>query len=470
MAVPQWLAPLVELIDTSPLMSKIDPAAHNTSVLEQLQDRCHRFLDFIRERGQGTNVYEQKRLVAGAKITLGNIISRMKKWHLKSLFELFVNQIELVAAIKDCHLEIDNSIARLQLTATLDDSHWQSEFKANIGRDRAKILCYLSDIDNTKSIITMTKGKQSNDIKTIMAIMQHNLLGTADDNTEGLGNNLYHLQESIGILLPKMHLQHGEARRVAQHPVKATGPIDIWEGLYLNEQKVAIKTLRTVRSTPQTLQRFKREAEVWNKVWGVDQERHILPIYGFCQNDGSFPYVVTPWAQNGTANTYVADNPDVDHRALIRGISVGINVLHTMSIIHGDLKGANIAIDADGNPLLADFGFAKIVEDLGDPMSRGSGLLGTSARWLAPEWFENGKFTTATDVYAFGMTIFELMTHATWSTVRRWHRPPTSQVLQRPLDEAIIERGFDDHLWEVIQKCWDDPEKRPNTIQLVQML
>ncbi|KAF8839137.1 kinase-like protein [Paxillus ammoniavirescens] len=468
MAFPQWLAPLVGVLEASPVMSTIDPARHNASSLKQLQDRCYKFLDFIQNRGQSTNVYEQKRLVAGAKITLRNIITRMEKWHSKSLFELFVNQIELFAAIKDCHLEIDNSITRLQLLATLDDSAWQSEFKANIDRDRAKILCYLSDIENTQSIITMTNEKQSNDIKTIMAIMQHNLSGTANNNTEGLGTNLYYLQESIGRLLPKMHLQHGEARRVDLHPVKATGPIDIWEGLYLNKKKVAIKSLRTVRSTPQSLQRFVREAEVWNKVWEIDKERYILPIYGFCQTDGSFPYVVTPWAQNGTANTYVADNPNVDHRALIRGISAGINVLHTMSIVHGDLKGANIVMDAAGNPLLADFGFAKIVEDLGDPMSRGSGLIGTSARWLAPEWFENGKFTTATDVYAFGMTIFELMTHATWSAVRRWRRQAT--VPQRPLEEATIERGFDDHLWEVLQECWDNHDKRPNIRQLVQRL
>lgn len=53
-----------------------------------------------------------------------------------------------------------------------------------------------------------------------------------------------------------MHLQRGEVRRLGQYPVSGTGSMDIWEGLYLNEEKVAIKILRAVHSTPKSLQVF----------------------------------------------------------------------------------------------------------------------------------------------------------------------------------------------------------------------
>ncbi|KAF9246932.1 kinase-like domain-containing protein [Melanogaster broomeanus] len=467
-----WLAPVAGLVTT--LITMIDQAKTNKNALKQLLDRCFSFLTVLGERGDGASALEQQKLLAGAQSTLQSIVSRMDKWCSKNSFKLFVHQAELAAAIQDCHLEINDSMTKFQLTATLGSVDWQAQLTANNERDKAEIINYFSDIQNTESIILMTQHRQSADVKTIMEMMQQNF----SFSTPGLGTNLYRIQKSTGKLLVNMDLRRGEVRRVGQYPVSGSGSMDIWEGSYLNEEKVAIKILRAIHSTPRSLERFKREVDLWNKVWEIDQGRHILPLYGFCQSDGPFPYVVSPWQQNGTAEAYVAAFPYVDHRALIRGISAGVNVLHTMNppIVHGDLKGANIMIDAVGNPLLADFGFSRVVEDItGVAFSQSAGI-SNSQRWLAPELCHDmGRLTTAADVYAFGMTILQLMTHATpWCTVRH-----TTQVIikvssggkpQRPRDDATIARGLDDHLWEVMQKCWDEADKRPTVAELMQTL
>ncbi|KAN0097713.1 Protein kinase-like domain containing protein [Tylopilus felleus] len=471
-----WLAPAIGLVNT--LITMIKQANANKHALHQLQDRCLSFLVIVQQTGDGAPAQEQQILVAGVEGTLRSMIDRMDKWCAKSAFELFIKQADLATAIQDCHMEINDSLTKLQVTAALETVAWQSEFEANNNRDRAEILRYLSDIKNTHSIIAMTQHQQSADIKAIMALMQQNLSVTPDGDTQGLGTNLYQIQKSTGKLLANMHLQRGEVRRLGPYPVSGTGSMDIWEGIYLSEEKVAIKILRAVHSTPKSLLRFKREVDIWNRVWETDQGRHILPLYGFCQNDGPFPYVVSPWHPHGTADKYVAQHRDVDHLALIRGISAGVYVLHTMNppIVHGDLKGANIIIDSVGNPLLADFGFSRVVEDItGVPFTQSAGV-SNSQRWLAPELcFDKGRLTMAADVYAFGMTMLELMTHAMpWATVRH-----TTQVIikvaegekpPKPCDEATIARGFDDHLWDVMQKCWDDAEIRPTVTEVMQML
>lgn len=126
--------------------------------------------------------------------------------------------------------------------------------------------------------------------------------------------------------------------------------MDIWEGLYLNEEKVAIKILRAVHSTPKSLQ------VCFYKGWSMYSHKHVTsdldakstsgtkygktikdatfsPSMGFARMMGlsraSFlsweqtspnvcdSYVVSPWHPNGTADKYVALFPDVDHLALV---------------------------------------------------------------------------------------------------------------------------------------------------------
>jgi len=128
---------------------------------------------------------------------------------------------------------------------------------------------------------------------------------------EGLSVNLYQFQSQFKELPPNSHLKSGEVKKVGEFPVQGTATMDIYEGLYLGREKVAIKAIRSMRFTEQSkrvsafdyemasftvtnhIQRFKREAEIWQKIWHRDHGVHIVPFYGYCQIDGPFPYVMS---------------------------------------------------------------------------------------------------------------------------------------------------------------------------------
>ena len=72
--------------------------------------------------------------------------------------------------------------------------------------------------------------------------------------------------------------------------------------------------------------------------------------------------MVSPWMDYGDALSYVNKYQYVNRKKIIRRIAEGLRLLHsyTPPIAHGDIKCANILINQNGDPLLADFGLSKV--------------------------------------------------------------------------------------------------------------
>ncbi|KAF8178966.1 kinase-like domain-containing protein [Mycena galopus ATCC 62051] len=413
---------------------------------------------------------------------LEQILAKMKEWTQMNKIQGFLHQTEIAKDIDRCHWMISDCLDRFQPISQPEIQDWKPQFKLDTEEDHRELMSYLANIENSQTI-TKDALSQGNEIQKIMAMMQQLMgenLGMANQQHNGLPSNLYDLQLKSGELLPEMHLRAGEVVRIGQFPISGTSAMDIYEGLYLGREKVAIKVVRAVNSNENSLRRFKRECDIWKQLWQIDRGQHILPFYGFCQEDGPFPYMVSPWQPNGTALTFVENGQDkIDYVKLVKGVALGLQVLHSINppVVHGDLRASNIVIDITGNPLIADFGLSRIVEDItGIPFSQSRGV-SDAYRWCAPEiCIGQGVFTLGSDVYAYGMTVLEIFTHEQpynniKNTTEVVIRSAKGEHPPQPTDPKVVRRGLDDQMWALLSLCWiTDPSLRPTIQQVLEGL
>ena len=92
---------------------------------------------------------------------------------------------------------------------------------------------------------------------------------------------------------------------------------------------------------------------------------------------------------------------------IIIGVAAGMRYLHSLDIIHRDLKSENVLLDEKLEPKIGDFGLSKVVQ--GNDAKANTQRLGTPL-YMAPELFRNAPYDHKVDVYAFGMLTFEVVT------------------------------------------------------------
>lgn len=455
----------------------------NKIAARQLSDRCMRLLETIRNEGKGWQNQQMDEATRLAELLLTTIHKRMTGWKAQGRVNAFLRQRTITQDIKESNQSIDNLCERIQIASHMGIHKWQQDFEQSCKEDFQQVFDILGDISQQQQLFLETQRMQqqadSSAMRDMMDMMQNHLatMQLGDPRHNMLQRNLHYFQRESGDLLPDLELKRGEVRRMGKYAVGGSNAMDVWEGIYLDDEKVSIKVMRAVHSNEKNMNRFKREVKLWARLWDVDKGKHILPIYGFCQTDGPYPYIVSQWQPNGTAIKYVQQNPHVNHKKLILGIAKGLRVLHTMTpmIIHGDLRGENIQVTTDGSPLLSDFGLSKMVEDMSDSatFTQSKGV-SDSSRFMAPELMMGpSTMAPSCDIWSFAMTTLQLLTA---KLPFAQYRSNTEVVIQchrgkrplRPTDEETIRKGLTEGLWLLLERCWvGEPEKRPSIDEVI---
>jgi serine/threonine-protein kinase len=169
---------------------------------------------------------------------------------------------------------------------------------------------------------------------------------------------------------------------------------------------VALKLLSgSFRKTKDMQERFLREA----RAAGAIQHANIVTVYDLGEAEGQL-YIAMELVEGRDLSDMIALR---DPLALERKLDISIEVLaglhfaHQRGVIHRDVKPSNVRVMPDGRIKIMDFGIARL--QTGD--STGSGAIVGTPTYMAPEQITNGAITAATDVFAVGCMLYELLSY-----------------------------------------------------------
>jgi serine/threonine protein kinase len=169
-----------------------------------------------------------------------------------------------------------------------------------------------------------------------------------------------------------------------------------------NAQEIAVKVLRDFRN-PDCRRRFEREIRTLEALQG---KAGIVPILGNNLN-AEPPYYVMPLMKGGTLAAWAGKLDHTAVRNLLRHFADVLQHIHDRGGLHRDFKPPNVLVDGDGNLALGDFGLGNDPHCTVILTAHACGTPG----YMAPELLTPfGAASKASDVYALGATIFELLT------------------------------------------------------------
>lgn len=225
---------------------------------------------------------------------------------------------------------------------------------------------------------------------------------------------------------------------------------------------VAIKVIRRTAFLDEhyeaMIRRFEREA----RSLAILDHPHIVKVFDYGEQEGS-PYLVMQFLAGGSLKDLVRSTqspPDwCEAVRLCIPVARALAYAHRQGIVHRDVKPANILLSVQGEPMLSDFGIAKILHT-GEGALTGSGVSIGTPEYMAPEQ-AMGNVVAQSDIYSLGIVLFELVTG---------QRPFTADTpmavmlkhIQEPIpDVRVFNATLPEELARILEKaCAKQPAAR----------
>jgi len=171
---------------------------------------------------------------------------------------------------------------------------------------------------------------------------------------------------------------------------------------------VAIKLIRSALKTKEILRRFDNERQILAQL----NHDHIARLFDVGMTTDGVPFLVMEYVEGQAIDDYCRDKTIglQERLELFRSVCSAVQYAHQHLIVHRDLKPGNVLVTNDGQVKLLDFGIAKLLDASAETEPTATLLRVMTPEYASPEQVKGDAVTTATDVYALGVMLYELLT------------------------------------------------------------